>query len=358
MNPAGLIPSPDPIPVAWGWFHVLLLFTFVVHLLVMNTMLGSGIIALLSHLRGRSETRSDSEDISRTLPYAIAFAVNTGVAPLLFLQVLYGHLFYASSILMGVYWISIVGILILAYYSAYLYDFKYETLAGGRVFLIGLSVLIFLFIAFLFSNNLTLMLEPSRWEIYFERPEGTFLNLMEPTLLPRYLHFVVASVAVGGLFLAWMGHFKKAGDSRRNGLAQTERGLKWFSNATLIQLLVGFWFLLSLPDEVMTRFMGERLPDTLLFMAALTGVVLSLFFGFNSRLVPATLSLFGTVVLMALVRDLVRQAYLDPFFHVSSLRVVPQYSPLAVFLGCLVLGLFVVVWVLRLAAKAGKEGGR
>ena len=357
MNPAGLIPSPDPIPVAWGWFHVLLLFTFVVHLLVMNTMLGSGIIALLSHLLGRSESRSDSEDISRTLPYAIAFTVNTGVAPLLFLQVLYGHLFYASSILMAVYWISIVGILILAYYSAYLYDFKYDTLAGGRVFLIGLSVLIFLSIAFLFSNNLTLMLEPSRWEIYFERPEGTFLNLMEPTLLPRYLHFVVASVAVGGLFLAWMGRLKKTGESR-TGLAQTERGLTWFSNATLIQLLVGFWFLLSLPDEVMTRFMGERLPDTLLFMAALTGVVLSLFFGFNRRLVPATLSLFGTVVLMALVRDLVRQGYLDPFFHVSSLRVVPQYSPLAVFLGCLVLGLFVVVWVLRLAAKAGKEGER
>jgi hypothetical protein len=108
----------------------------------------------------------------------------------------------------------------------------------------------------------------------------------------------------------------------------------------------------------MTRFMGQRLPDTVLFMAALTGVVLSLFFGFNRRLVPMTLSLFGTVVLMALVRDLVRQGYLDPFFHVSSLRVIPQYSSLILFLGCLVLGLAVVFWVLRLAAKAGKEGQR
>lgn len=354
MNPSGLIPSPDPIPVSWAWFHVLLLVTFVVHLLVMNTMLGSGIIALIGHLRGRAEPLSDSRDISKNLPYTIAFTVNTGVAPLLFLQVLYGHLFYTSSILMSVYWISIVGFLILAYYSAYLYGFRFETPAGARVFLIGLSVLIFLFIAFLFSNNLTLMLEPSTWEVYFKRPNGTFLNLRESTLLPRYLHFVVASVAVAGLFLAWLGRLRKT-DGPDEGSARTERGLVWFSNATLIQILVGFWFLLSLPPDVMLRFMGQRLPDTLLFMGALTGVVLSLFFGFRKRLVPATLSLLATVALMAVVRDLVRQGYLDPFFHASSLRVVPQYSPLAVFLACLVLGLLVVVWVLRQAVIAGKR---
>ena len=40
---------------------------------------------------------------------------------MLFLQVLHGNLIYTSSILMGVYWLSVIGLFILAYYRAYLY---------------------------------------------------------------------------------------------------------------------------------------------------------------------------------------------------------------------------------------------
>ncbi len=50
MNPASLIPTPDAIPVHWGWLKLFLLATFFLHLLCMNTMLGIGIIALLKSL--------------------------------------------------------------------------------------------------------------------------------------------------------------------------------------------------------------------------------------------------------------------------------------------------------------------
>ena len=40
MDPALLVPHPEAIPVPYGWFQALLLLTFVLHLLVMNTMLG------------------------------------------------------------------------------------------------------------------------------------------------------------------------------------------------------------------------------------------------------------------------------------------------------------------------------
>lgn len=353
MNPARLIPSPDPIPASWGWFQALLLLTFVLHLLIMNTMLGSGIIALITHLRQERDTLSDARDLSGKLTTTIAFTVNSGVAPLLFLQVLYGHFFYTSSILMAVYWISVVGLLLLAYYGAYLYSLGFETPRAWRVPVLGFVVLLFLGIGFLFTNNLSLMLEPLRWKAYFENAEGLYLNLREPTLIPRYLHFVVASVAVGGLFLAWLGHLKNP-DRGEIVSPQTERGLRYFTHATLFQIVIGFWFLLSLPTKIMTRFMGESLPHSVLFLAGLLGVVLSLLFGFRRRLPSATLSLLGTVVLMVFIRDLVRKGYLEPFFDVSWIPVVPQASPMLMFLCCLVLGLVIVGCVLRLGATGGR----
>jgi len=50
----------------------------------------------------------------------------------------------------------------------------------------------------------------------------------------------------------------------------------------------------------------------------------------------------------------VRRAYLDPYFSVSSLKLIPQYSPLVLFLCSLVIGLAVVWFILRSAFKTGK----
>ena len=99
MNPGTLIPAPDAIPVPWGWFYALLMLTFLLHILVMNAMLGGGIITLISTLRSGKQDNLVAREFSYKWPYTIAFAVNMGVAPLLFVQVLYGQFYYTSSIL-------------------------------------------------------------------------------------------------------------------------------------------------------------------------------------------------------------------------------------------------------------------
>lgn len=355
MDPSQLIPAADPIPVAWGWFQVLLLVTFVLHLLFMNTMLGTGIIALVSHLRRAGQGPSIPQEISKKLPYTIAFTVNMGVAPLLFLQVLYGHFFYVSSILMAAYWISIVLALILAYYSAYVYDFKYQALGPARILFIGFTVLILLAIGFLFSNNVTLMLQPAKWTAFFERPNGTLLNLSDPTLVPRYLHFVAASIAVGGLFVALLARFKAWADAQ-DRQRRIDVGLQWFTYATLVQVFIGLWFFMALPSEIMMNFMGKTAMHTGVFLAGIGGAVACLVFGFKKRLFETSLSLLATVVLMVIMRDLVRHGYLGPYFSLSSLQVVPQSSPFILFLVCFLLGLAVVGWMLWAASKVKKGG--
>jgi hypothetical protein len=357
VTPSALIPIPDALSVPWGWFQILLLLTFVIHLLFMNTMLGTGIIALAAHLKRPSAVPPFTRDVSSKLPYVIAFTINSGVAPLLFLQVLYGHFFYVSSVLMAAYWISIIGLLLIAYYSAYVYDFKFEVLASSRILFVAAMVGILLFIAFLFTNNLTLMLHPETWKSYFQRPGGTILNLSDPTLPPRYLHFVTASVAVGGLSLALLARFRRSIDPDEQQ-ARIEAGLNWFCYATLFQVLIGLWFLMALPSNLRDRFMGGSSLHTGILLTGVALALASLALGFSRRVVGTAVALVGTVVFMVLTRELLRRGYLDPYFSLSSLPVVPQYGPLILFVCCFVGGLTVVGFILRAAIRSGKGGSQ
>ncbi|MDZ7642075.1 MAG: hypothetical protein U5J62_08655 [Desulfurivibrio sp.] len=354
MPDAALIPTPDAIPVAWGWFYVLLMLTFLLHLLLMNAMLGGGIIALLSSLRKSEQSLLVSKEFSYKWPYTIAFAVNLGVAPLLFIQVLYGHFIYTSSILMAVWWFSIVVLLILAYYSAYVFDFRFDSLGGRRNVLAGFSVAVLLFIAFMFTNNMTLMLHPESWSEYFNNAEGTLLNLGDPTLIPRYLHFVVGAVAVGGLYLALIGRFNFVKGKVEPAVLQ-ETGMRYFTIATAIQMIMGLWFLISLPKEVMLLFMGQSAWGTILLLLGLSLATAALYLGFKRQVVKTALTVLLLMLVMVLMRDLVRTGYLAPYFSLSELQVTPEYSPLIFFLLVFALGIALVGYMLKLTLECRKE---
>lgn len=354
MNPGNLIPSPDAIPVPWGWFYALLMLTFLLHILVMNAMLGGGIIALISTFRSGGKDLPVAREFSYKWPYTIAFAVNMGVAPLLFVQLLYGQFFYTSSILMAVWWFSIFGLLILAYYAAYLYDFKFDFLGTGRIFVVAFAVLIMLIIAFFFVNNMTLMIQPAKWSAYFKTAGGTLLNLSDPILIPRYLHFVVGSVAVAGLYLALIGHFGYL-KSKVEPRVMVERGMSYFTIATVIQVVFGIWFLLALPKDVMMLFMGKSFYGTGLLTTGLILAGLALYFGARRHVVGASVTALVLVSVMIFIRDLVRVAYLKPWFEVSRLPVSPEFSPLIFFLVVFAVGLGLIGYMLKLVFRCPKE---
>jgi len=354
MNPAPLIPTPDPLQVPWGWFQFLLILTFFLHILVMNIMIGCGLIAFVKQLANPDQNCELCRDISNKLTYAVAFTVNFGVAPFLFLQVLYGHFIYSSSIVMGAPWLSVIFFLIAAYSLAYLYKFQFDARPGGRNWFLGLSLAIMLLIGFLFTNNMTLMQTPASWSAYFTHPGGFFLNLGEPTLVVRYLHFMVAAVATGGLFLAGLAHFQKQlPEAERR--ARIKNGLMWFTYATMVEIAVGIVFLLSLPKPVLQIFVGGDWLATLLFTGAMVGAFLSVKYGSREKPWHATGALLATILLMILVRDLARHAYLAAYFHPADLPVVPQYSPMLAFFLILVVGLAIVAYMLRLAWLSSRE---
>ena len=355
MDPAALIPTPDAIPVSWGWFQFFLLLTFFLHILLMNVMFGTAFIAFVSHFRRNAQTTPCTEVVSGNLPFTIAFAVNFGVAPLLFVQVLYGHFIYASSILMAVFWLSIVALLAGAYALAYVYKYRYAQLGSSQLLVSGLITLLLLAIAFFFANNISLMQAPTSWSRYFDHPHGLLLNLDDPMLLPRYLHFMVSAVAVGGLAIALFFHWKQKKGDQTAGPWVTY-GCRWFSYATMLNFAVGLWFLAALPKEILTTSTATGL---LLLMTLGGGIVLAvpaIIFGLASRVMPAIVCTLATLALMILARSLLRTALLAPWFSVSQLPVSPAYSPFFFFLFFLVAGLALIVWMIRFARRSCTEG--
>ncbi len=353
MNPSQLLPTTDPISVPWFLFEALGILTFVLHLLFMNAMFGGSIIALFSIGKDKQGWHPIAKSLSTKLPSMVALTVNLGVAPLLFVQVIYGHLLYTSTVLMAAYWLSIVVLGISAYYLLYYYDFKYDALGGKRTLVLGLAVALLVAISFIFSNAMTLMELPEAWKGYFANPSGTLLNLSDPTLLPRYLHFVIAAIAVGGLFVALLGYLNNR--KGEDGELFITIGLKWFNTMTLVQFVVGSWFLVSLKREVMLSFMGKNIVNTSVFMVSLLLTLASLHAGFTRRVLQAVGTTVANVALMAIVRAMVRWEYLAPYFHPSSLTLKPEYSPFILFVVSLLLGLLVVAYMVNLYVRAGKE---
>lgn len=347
MDPTTLIPTPDAIPVHWGWFHILLLVTFTLHILLMNIMLGTVFIAAVNHFTRDGAGSPPTKAVAEKLPFTIAFAVNFGVAPLLFAQVLYGHFIYASSILMGTFWLSIIGILIAAYYLAYIYKYKYLQLERGRALLTGSICIMLLFIAFLFSNNFTLMLHPESWTRYFDSPGGLLLNLADPTIWSRYLHFITSAIAVGGMSIALFFSYRKhTGDPE--AAPWIGYGCKWFAYTTFINFGIGAWFLGSLPQGLVSLHTATGVFFLIFLICGIIAAVFAALLALKERVLPAFYSLLAAIVLMILVRDMLRTLYLQPWFSRSELTVQASYSPLLVFLLFFIGGLALIGWMLKI----------
>ncbi len=345
MNPQNLIPVADTLTAPNGWFQFFLMLTFPLHLFAMNAMLGTGLVAFVAHLYPGRAYRELSHELAKALPFLIAFTVNLGVAPLLFVNVLYGHLLYTSTILMGLFWLAVIPVVIVAYYLAYIYDFRFKQLGNPAMFVVFAVVLLLLLVGFVFTNNMTMMISPTSWGRWFATPNGTLLNLADPTVLSRYLHMMAGALAVGGLFVAIYASTVLKSDPDVSEIGQ-KLGMRLFAWLTLVQLAVGTWFLLSLPQHTLHRFMGGGGVATGLLVTGVLLTVAVLVTGFRRQVLPTVWLSMALVYVMAFMRDVVRGNFLAPYFNPTTVPVQAQWSPLVLFLVSLVAGLVLVVWML------------
>ena len=361
MNPTslGIVPNTDPmgLPGPVWLLTALLLLTFTLHVLAMNAAFGGGLWTLWNYLRGRNSehpySRRLSIELSRTLPIMLAFTITLGVAALLFVQVLYGHFLYASSILIGSVWIMVIPLVMVAYYGYYYVSHTAEQGRRRTGAVMALSLLCLACIAFIFSNNMTLMLRPDRWmAMYKAHPNGWNLNIGEPSLVPRYLHMLVGAVAVFSAILAHVG-MRRMKREFEYGRWIVRRAATVFAAAVGVQFLLGMWLLLSQERHVVMTFITDPIAGSVLGLALLSVIasVLLMLIGAIAEkptaLVHAGFALtIVTVTLMVTMRHLLRQAYLRPYLQQENVAVHPQVGVIVLFLVLFVAGLATVAYML------------
>jgi hypothetical protein len=353
------IPDADPLPLpAPLWLlRSLLLLTFFLHLLAMNFVLGGSIIAAVARARSKSSENLMrlGQWFGRSMPVMIPAAITFGVAPLLFLQALYGRLFFTSSVLMGWYWWSVVPVLIVAYYCAY-YVATRNVAAGLPV----LMSLLFVAIAFVYSNNMTLMLRADRFlSMYLEDGRGVQLNFADASLYPRFLHMLLGAIAVAGLIVALYGIVKMKTDDA-HGRWAVRFGSRWFIVATLVNLATGMWWLGVLPRDVVLRFMGGSAVATVSLAAGIVFSIAAIALMLGAAAAPqprvlvarSAIAVVLTLVAMIISRDEVRNGMLSRVAFQPATWIEPQWGVMAIFGVLLVGALATTVWMVMALMRA------
>jgi hypothetical protein len=346
MNP--LIPAPVPVPLpAPVWLlHLLSVFTFTLHLVPMSFLIGGVVLLCVSAYRGQHDPRHGElvRRAATVMPAVVAATITLGVAPLLFLQLVYGQLFYTSSLLMAWGWLAVVLFLLIGYYGIYWFNFHQEDSGTSLWVILGTAVM-FLMVMVLFSRNMNFMLHAADfYPRFLAGGAGGFLAPANPTTWPRLLHMFVGALAVGGLGLALLSGAWRRGSPELAGWAR-RYGLRWFMGATGVQLLVGIWFLWKLPVEIRGQFMGTDKLATGILVTAVVLAVLAMVAAPRS-LAAGAVALLGTLGLMAVIRHLVRVAYLRPYFDPHTFPLQGQWGVFALFVILLVSGLAVLGWML------------
>jgi hypothetical protein len=360
------IPQPDPLALpAPAWLlWALLLLTFFLHVIPMNLVLGGSIIGAIARVRGRRLDRPHEARLAhvvvKAMPVLISATVTLGVAALLFLQVLYGRVFFVSAVVIGWWWLGVIGLLIVTYYAAYLMAMRESSLGRMAVVVAWLIAAVVGLIALIYSNNMTLMLKPAELVArYAADGGGRQLNLLDPALLPRHLHMVLGAIAVSGLAIAVLGVLQRAQDAAFGAWA-IRYGAFVCVAATAVNVFAGLWWLAALPRDVLLQFMGR---DMRAIGELLAGILLTLTGAGHTVLAvtgrrPALMltisavTLLSGIAMMLLTRDTIRRLSLDLAGYQAVNWVAPQWGPIAIFVVLLLAAVGTVAWMTNAIANA------
>ena len=213
-----LFPFGFPWPTAM--YLTLFVITATIYMVFMNYVLAGAIVLVLGYVApGRGgESRADPGGMARSglglivkvvrdwLPAILGLAITTGIAPLLFLQILYKRQFYTANLLLFNRFMLLLPALIAAYYMLYL--IKSHSLTGRWAILRGpvtiVALACFSYTAWAWTENHVLSLHEEVWKHQYSSGNYIYRNA---EIWPRLGYWITASFATLAVVLAWQLHW-------------------------------------------------------------------------------------------------------------------------------------------------------
>ena len=189
------------------FYTVLYLLTLVIHAIFMSYVLAGslwlGVQSIARRQRSADQPENRVNAVMRDwMPFVLSAAITAGVAPLLFIQLLYPHAYYTANLLLNWRWMVVVPVITISFYLLYVQ--KSRRLQDSTVSLRALVTLTtaasFLFVAFCWTANHQLSLDAERWPDVFAGESAIASGVQ---LLSRLLTWVAGTFPVMAIFVRW-----------------------------------------------------------------------------------------------------------------------------------------------------------
>ncbi len=353
---------PLGLPQATAFYLCLYLATLVLHMVFMHYVLAGSTYLAFGRLMGRARCAACGWQtiIADWLPLATGLAITAGVAPLLFVQILYGREFATANLLLSHRWMAILPVLIVCFYLLYLQKsaWIHRRAWVWRPIVAAVACAGFLFIAWSWTENHLLMTDNDAWpEMYATES----LWYESPGVLPRLALFFFLAFPSLAIELAWQGWL--LGD-RLDTAAPPDRIVMGLSPVRRLALtatagLAGsfvsaaaYWP--AIPEAAQAALTGPAagpwltLAGAALLVQALAWIVVA----FSDRLPwPLMLGITGGwligLVSLAFVREAIRLAAIDLASATEAHATAMGIGGLPVFLVFAVLNAAAIVWCIR-----------
>ena len=238
-------------------FLVLGVLTFALHIAAVQVMLGAASLTLRGAFSGSLHWRRLAAAMITTAKIAVSVAIVIGVAPLLFVQVVYDLFWYTSNVLSAWWVIGFIGLLIAGYIALYIFYWKNHHIVAeggkGGVWMV-LSIALLLAVGFIVHSLTNQMLFPEHWMAWYApqgvvNPDGHSLHDWH---LPRFLFFIALSAPVTGAWLYGYRRYLQGAQEADAAYLGWLRGLA--QNLMLIggvvSVLIGALWMVTLPEKM------------------------------------------------------------------------------------------------------------
>ncbi|WP_010586833.1 hypothetical protein [Schlesneria paludicola] len=190
-----------------AFYLTLYVLTFVLHQAFMHYVLAGCLYVTWSTIfPGLIVRPRAAQPLAATLrdwmPFMLSAAITAGVAPLLFIQIVYQSHFYTANLLLWWRWMIVIPVLITAFYLLYLIKsaWLWNRVYSLRVAVVVATSLCFVFVGFCWTANHLIACHGERWaEIY----ATGHLPLTASIVIPRMLVWIGGSFATMAASVGW-----------------------------------------------------------------------------------------------------------------------------------------------------------
>jgi len=362
--------SPGGIPNHPLVFMGLAVLTFALHILFVQLLLGTSVITIIGAFKNDTNWRRLAAAMLEVAKVSTSVAIVIGVAPLLFVQVVYDPQWYASNVLSATWVIAFIFILILAYWAIYYYYFqnsknKDKTAQPKSRWSMIVSLALMLLVGFIMHSLTSQMLHPELWKEWYT-PNGMLDysgNTLHTYNLWRFAFFISMAIPVAGGMLVSYRRFKMVReDADQNYLRWAgELGKTWIKVGSVISAALYVAWMMTIPEtagDFATSFWGIIGGVMVLFYAIWAQIRLNGEALFCSYMALPMALVIGLVV--AISREMLRYDIMAGFFGYNFMDykiVFDWFSTIHFFATFLIVGGAVLTYLLTVAWQAGQTVG-